>query len=242
MENELGLLDEGMLSERYEDTLFRLAMVRLEKKRSAVLEEEGKKGDRGLSAIEIEDRYARSLPRIIHGMAKEVRLRSLQIFCRRTLPKTAQIAAGILLALYIAATSALAVSRTARVYFTNFLINIEKEYTTLSLSPSEDTFADVPSEWQGEYYPSYIPDGYTIKQVFGGERMNDVVYMNDSGKDLQFGEYKPGVVGNIDTQNAQTSFVQINGTSAFLSVKNDEILQGTSEEAIEIAESLVKIR
>ncbi len=256
MTDESCLLDESKLTERYEDTLFRLAMIRLEKKRAAALEEEAGNGDSGLSAKEIEDRYTRSLPRVIKNMAKEVRLRSLRSFFHSTLPKSVQIAAGVLLALFIAATSALAVSRTARVYLTNFLINIEKEYTELSLRPSENAFVDVPAGWQGEYYPSYIPDGYTIKQVLGGDRMNDVVYVNAVGKDLQFGEYRSGAVGNIDTENAQTSFIQVNGTTAFLSVKGDEVLlawayvdqyflidlQGKPEEATKIANSIVKIR
>ncbi len=256
MANESGLLDEVQLSERYEDTLFRLAMVRLEKKRSAALAEEGKKGDSSLSVTDIEDSYTRSLPRIFKSMAKETRLRSLRVFYRRDLPKIAQIAAGILLVLYITATSALAVSRTARVHFMNFLINTEKKYTELSLRPSEDKFVDVPSEWRGEYYPSYLPDGYIVKQVLGGDRMNDAIYVNAAGRDLQFGEYMSGVAGNVDTENAQTSFVQINGTTAFLAVKGEEVLlawaytdqyflialQGTSEEALKIAKSLVKIR
>ena len=256
MANEQGLLDEASLSERYEDTLFRLAMVRLEKKRSASLEEESIKGDNCLSAIDIENSYKNSLPRVINNMTREARLRSLHLFFRGTLPKTVQIAASIMLVLYIAATSALAVSRTARVFLTNFLISIENEYTELSLSPSKEEIVDVPSEWKGEYYPSYIPDGYTVKQVSGGDRMNNVVYASASGQDIQFGEYPSGVVGNIDTENARTSFIEINGTTAFLSVKGSEVLlawayvdqyflidlQGTSDEAIKIANSLVKLR
>ena len=45
------------------------------------------------------------------------------------------------------------------------LIRIEEDHAKLSLVEDEDASFDVPSGWQGDYYPTYIPDGYEVFNV-----------------------------------------------------------------------------
>ena len=42
-----------------------------------------------------------------------------------------------------------------------------RQYTRVSLREKAGPEVEVPAEWGGEYYPSYIPEGYKFDEVLG---------------------------------------------------------------------------
>ena len=69
------------------------------------------------------------------------------------------IGACVVLVIGIAAPIAIANIEAIRVRVMELLINIQDEYTEISMVENEEMAFDVPAAWRGEYYPSYIPDG-----------------------------------------------------------------------------------
>ena len=115
-----GLLDEHSLLKKCEDDLFRLALVKLEKKEAERLQAESETGNDEFSAEDMEDAFRRSLPRVERTIQSELRKQHILVFCKTTLPRVCNAIACVLLVLFIGATTALAVSKTARVDLKEF--------------------------------------------------------------------------------------------------------------------------
>ena len=79
---------------------------------------------------------------------------------------------------------------------------------------------EVPAEWGGEYYPSYIPEGYEFDEVIGGTLVRNVYYQSLHGDLLLFSEYGDTSSTRLDTENADVKFVMINGNPGMLVEKN----------------------
>lgn len=75
-----------------------------------------------------------------------------------------------------------------------------------------DSGMNVPEEWQGKYYLSYIPEGYELEYAnwFG------VCYVDAHGGELRFDENMHGDSGDVDTENAVVSNAALNGVGAMI--------------------------
>ncbi len=174
----------------------------------------------------------------------------------RFLPRVLRVAVALLLITFISLGTALAVSSDVRVMVMKLLYRVTPQYTEISLVPDEATFFNVPAQWGGEYYPSYIPEGYRFYGAYGVQSMQDVVYIADNDRTLIFSENDANVEANIDTEGYEISEVEINGQKAMLAYngekstivwnQNDKILLITVTElpevVIKIAQSVIKIK
>ncbi|MCH5259868.1 MAG: DUF4367 domain-containing protein [Lachnospiraceae bacterium] len=159
---------------------------------------------------------ARSLG-IIEKYSRKVRVRR---FLMQTMPRLGQIAAVIIVVITLAGCTALAASETVRVYLLHLLVETTNEYTILSLVPSETDYVDVPDEWEGCYYPAYIPEGLKPISILG----NTAYYSyEESPPVFVFGEYDEGSVVQIDTEDAETIQTTIHGQLAYISTKGTTI-------------------
>ena len=104
-----------------------------------------------------------------------------------------------------------------------------RQYTRVSLQEKQGADVEVPAEWGGEYYPSYIPEGYEFDEVIGGTLVRNVYYLSNDGKKLRFSEYGEGSSTRLDTENADVKFVMINGKPGMLVEKNGRIILTWSE-------------
>lgn len=170
---------------------------------------------------------------------------------RNTLPKVGRVAAALLLCFYLSLSVAMAASPDVRVNLMNFFMNIEPRYTSFGFEDT-GTFVDVPAEWTGYYYPTYIPEGF---ELYGLDYYG-VYFKRADGAMLDFEEIGSDSSGNLDTENAEISYISINGHTALLaekgqwtsvlwSVGNRGLLVGYTggrEEAIKIAESVRMIK
>lgn len=175
-------------------------------------------------------------------------------FFQRLIP----IAACIVLLTNIAIPVAIASSAFLRSKVLELLISIDEEQKSARFLFSEDEAQSfvVPVEWEGTYFPAYIPDGYTVAAYDSWESVYyEIEYSNSADGLIRFHEYGSESGGSSGVEGATVSYVTINDRTAFVIQAQEssyiEInwntddrwlrLQTTGidyEEAIQIAESV----
>lgn len=148
-----------------------------------------------------------------------------QRFFQHTLPRIGQIAAVIIAVVSISCGVGFAASKTIRVTIMRLLLNVEKQYTQVKLVEDEDRSFDVPVEWRGKSYPSYLPENLVVTQVLSTFADNIVDYrdIHTGSIALSFIESDSSSESNIDTENAQMSTQIINGYLCHVVKKNTAI-------------------
>lgn len=257
MHDETAYLNREALLDQYEETLIRLAFLDMDRLEAEKLEDEIEKGVYDGETTKFEEMYERSFPRVMGAVEKaDKRARHAR---RRgySLPRGAQIAVCLLLILTLGGAGAVALVPEVRFQALKLLINIEKEYTELSMVADESAAFTVPAGWQGTYFMAYIPEGFEL----GGMEhlppaLDDIYYVNDQDEVLYFTEYWPGTESNVDTEDAKIESIVIHGNEGILANKgkNYKIIwavedrfflvdyDGDREKAILIAESVRKIK
>lgn len=195
--------------EQYEDALFREAMWRVEQRRAARLAAEG-----GAVAEEAKAAYERALPALHRALEKGLGRNRRRRFFRHTLPRVGRVAAAALLIAFLGGTAALAAIRPLRVYLTRFLISTTEVRTELGLEVDEERFVDVPGDWPGSYYPTYVPEGFEVAQVRGDEVECGVRYDNAADQSLYFDENTADTRMFINTEGAKIGYGTIRGQQA----------------------------
>lgn len=154
-----------------------------------------------------------------------IRKRNLKKFARQTLPKAGKIAASILLIFFIGLSVAIASVHSVRIRVLELLINIEDEYTELSLQENPGLSFDIPPEWGGSYYPSEMPRDFTVSQVTSTVQDHTVILSLESDKTAQiiFSEMGEDVYTNLDTEDSVLSSRMVKGSPALVAVKGDKI-------------------
>lgn len=165
--------------------------------------------------------YDRFLDKLA-GQEKQERKQARTVKFRRGASRFIQAAACIVVILAIAAPVALANVEAIRVKVMQLLIDIQEDHTELSFVEDNDKEFSVPADWSGLYYPSYIPDGYTMAER--GILCCDVAYINADGEKFYFNEYQQDDYVNINSENADLSYVDINGKNAFVVERADVVI------------------
>ena len=173
-------------------------------------------------------------------------------------PRTMRFAVAALGILCIGLTTAFASNETFRVRVFSMFAEDHGQYTAVRLQENEQKAFDVPTEWEGMYYPTYIPDGFDVVNV---ENLSGQIFLisfeNQDSEYLIFKEMTEDTESNIDTENAQVYYTEIHGNAAMVSVKDDVtvvvwneqdrifavIADGEVEEgALEVAKSVTRIK
>ncbi len=168
----------------------------------------------------------------------------------KTISRIIQIAACIVLAIGIATPIAIANVESIRVKVMELLIDIQEDHAELRLIENNDIVFFVPAEWQGEYYPSYIPGGFVLEEV--GTLYTFARYSDKDGRIIRFTEYTSDDLVNVDSEDASTFYIEVNGEPALMFEKDDRrvitwgdgnkyfvlIADVPTEEALAIAESV----
>ncbi len=146
----------------------------------------------------------------------------------RAVAPIARIAVFVLLFFYVSLSVAIAASPAFRNRFTQFLVNIGSEYTALELRDTDESF-HVPDEWQGDYYLSYIPDGYSLFMIDKYGNNNSVTYIDVDENLIAFSECGMDTLANINTEDMNISYVNINGKTIFSAQREDFSIYTWSE-------------
>ena len=189
----------------------------------------------------------------IAEMEAEEKKKSRIVQLRRSIPRVIEVAACLILVMGIAAPFAIANVEAIRVKVMELLIDIQEDHTELSFVENENEEFYVPAEWQGNYYPSYIPDGFYLTEQ--GKLNCYVTYENEQGARINFSEYSADDSVSINSENAELSYTTINGVEAFVIERESSVIitwnsddkffvltaNTTKEEALEIANGVKRI-
>ena len=173
---------------------------------------------------------------------------------KKIVPRIINVAACIVLMLGIAAPYAIANVEAIRARVMQMLIDYHEDHVDVILTEDENASFDVPADYLGEYYPSYLPDGCEVVNV--SSLLSSVDFRTASGSWMYFNE------NNVDTEtsysivNADVSSAWIHGNMATIIDYGDSAtiiwsdgtyyfdIQGAPnvEEAMKMAESVRKIQ
>ena len=146
---------------------------------------------------------------------KEVRQRKRNSSLKRAFPRIIQVAAAIVLVFAIATPIAFATSAQFRSRVMQLLIEFDYEQGGVYYRFVEDPDASfaVPEGWEGEYFPSYIPDGFSVWNI--DLLLSTVEFRSDvdaeGNEQIFYGEFGEDSVGYSGTDNTTMSYVDISG-------------------------------
>jgi len=218
------------------------------------IEQEKSSGD----TAEMDTFFARQDQHNLQQIQRYFRKQGYKRLFTKTLPKVAQIAAVFIAVIALAGSVAIATSHTVRVHVMKLLYEMEEEYTTIKMVEDEEASFDVPAEWQGTSYMSYIPDAYELYQIISYSEYNRAEYcsVETNNVTLRFSEFGMNIESNVDTENAIVTQVDINSYTGILSIKGNDcslfwcdgrhyyLLSAkdtVSDELLKIARSVAKI-
>ncbi len=131
----------------------------------------------------------------------------------------ARAAACLVLALAVAMPIAVAASPAVRSRVLKLLMEPTPEYTGLSLV--EEAAFDVPAGYAGEWYMSWIPEGYVLTNVI--PEADIVEYDGARGEHLFFTEMDEHTEANVNTEGARIDTVLVNGREVMIVDLDDEL-------------------
>ena len=130
--------------------------------------------------------------------------------------KVAKVAACLLLAAYIGLSSAMAFSQAARLRIQGLFVKTERGLTTFGLGDDWQSI-EVPDGWHGEYYPAYVPEGFTLHFVHDDEGASfSAEYLSPDQRWYVFDESTENSVSSITTKNARMTEITIHDRPALL--------------------------
>lgn len=150
---------------------------------------------------------------------RTVRRRNKIARMKRMVPRLIEVAACIVLIIGIAAPFAIANVESIRSAVMKMLIRIDWEKGEMQMNLVEDDSAafDVPAQWPGEYFPSYLPQGFemTWKSYAGGNLC--IEYTSESGMQvISFSEMDAKTTQVSGIEGAIVSYIDINGHEAVM--------------------------
>ena len=169
-----------------------------------------------------EERLANEILAKAYQKAKEMekarkRVRR-RVAIRRAMPRVVMAASCIILVLTIALPIAIASSPVLRSRVMRLLVEVDAEQGKARFEFVEDPDAsfDVPEGWQGEYFPSYIPEGFSIWNL--EEYVAAIEYRSETNTNeyaqIYFTEVDDGATGYAGTDNTDISYIDLHGKTA----------------------------
>lgn len=170
---------------------------------------------------------------------------------KRHLPRAARFVAAVALLIMVSVGSAMATVRMVQIGLLKLNVEAHPEYTAYGLASSGET-VDVPQEWRGDFYPTYIPEGFEFDEC-----LNYMVsYRSQNGKVVSFSEEASASRTNLDTEGAHISALFVNGAEATLIEKdgwtavvwsaNNRLfivdMDGGKDEVLRVAASVILIK
>lgn len=135
--------------------------------------------------------------------------------------KIVQTAAVLIVCLAFAGGIALAASPYVRAQIMRLLADVTPKYTELNFSVEKEM--NIPSDWQGTYYPGVVPEKSHISFLESNDVFSRVTYSTKASQNgwiLSFSEYDDEVYTRIDTEDADQINSIINGKEVSITEKD----------------------
>lgn len=142
----------------------------------------------------------------------------------QTIPRIFRVMTTVLSIATVSVGIAAASSSMVRTYLAELIIQPNREYTQLWIEKVETEIASIPKDWTGEYYPRLIPAGLVMESVRSNNGDGYVSYCMPGEKEACYVYYEMAIGNiNIDTEDAETREVTINGFPGHAVIKKDHI-------------------
>lgn len=214
---EISGLSKKEIQEEYEDLVFRKVMaVYVKKESEQILSEIGAEKSKD------EETDTKSIGRLFDRLERKENLHTVMRFSKKII----NFAAMIVFVAVISLASVVTASAEMREAVVNAIYHLVYEnnerYTQISIGESTGFIDADVYNWNGEYAPTFIPQGYILKEKVDIENEKIVIYSN--GKDdIAFSQSKEMTFGRVDTENAETVDTIIIGDSEGLITYKDGI-------------------
>ena len=195
--------------------------------------EELERAEQPLSETEeclLEAQYRRTQPEMGRHLRAAERRQRWRSAARKRIPQVLKVAAILILVLNLSVAVACAVNEAVRARVLKFMFTIRTECTELSFVTTGET-VEVPPEWTFSFYPTYIPEGYTLFDVAVINGSGDITYINSDNDYVSFSVADSNMETNIDTENAEILYGWIHGQEAMIAEKNGSVTVVWSEGA-----------
>ena len=243
------------LRDKHLDTMIALAFMQQDALEAQQLETE----EEGFSVDP--DRARRALDRALERREQELRGEKLRARGeRRTLlPRRVSLAVRILAGVFVLLSIALPVTamnvESVRVSVMKLFLNVDEKRHRIGITLGEDPEAsfDVPTEWEGMFWPSVKPEGFALKKLERDPLR--VEFANRSGESFLFEEHFADTDRILLDGKAEYLPGEINGADLFLIRGKDGItliwsteeryfiLRGSleREEAVQVARNVKRV-
>lgn len=204
--------DQEQLREQYEDALFAMMMGALASREGEKALEENKKLQDDPDAA-VPGQIDRKCMQTIRSHFRKNHMRKAGRTARKALGIAAMVF-GIFSALFV---GAFAMSETVRANTMNLVVKVFNERTDFYFAPSPtNTIPKIQAGW--------APEGFSMDSEGMDEMSSWFIYRNSKGQYIR-GKYAvgSGQVMSIDTENAEVSYVEIQGIEAMLVKKENKL-------------------
>lgn len=135
---------------------------------------------------------------------------------------------AILVVIFIVTTVFVANVEAIRIKVLNFMMDETEKYTSVDIKEEADVLERIsraiPPDWEGQYAPTYIPEGFRITEAKNYNDTSSIVYLNDARQMILFQKWpRENVNLRIDTEGTDTTSININGFEGLLVEKDDII-------------------
>ncbi len=205
----------GEIQEEHLDMMIRLALKQAEA--DGLLDNTDTK-DEPVSEEEVQRTYELFLEKAkaLHeqeGKAEKKKKR------RRAAKYTLRALICVILLLAIATPVAIASIAPLREYISRMLTDFKEDHVEVQLIKEKNI---VPEGWTGLYYPTYIPDRYTLKRL--STLSWKAEYIDPDNNSLYFCEFDEHESVNLDSEGAEISYELINGMNALILTEEDRVI------------------
>ena len=201
----------SQLREQFEDAAFRLAF-------QLSMEEQAFKNAHETPEEKqfIDDNEASIRKHVIQQIDRRFRWLNIKAGISTFAPKYLRVAASLLLIVYLGTTVAFAIAPAARTRILQMLMSYEKGY--ILVQPEMHDAPDTPLGWEGDYYPTYIPDGF---QLTHHDQSIGIVWYESGDQWLSFSIHDENTSSTINNEEDNARSISINGHSGIMTVVED---------------------
>ncbi len=148
---------------------------------------------------------------------------------RNILPKIAHAAAYVLLIVLLVAPIAIANVDALREKVMELLVCVEADHTVISAVENNRETLNVHPDWEGAYYPAYIPEGFESRVEMLDHPM---VVFNDGCDYVSFCEISVDFQTFFDSEDGIYAVENMNGVDMYIVEKEKEINVVWSEDGV----------
>lgn len=204
-------VEQGKLKtpeENYEDAALELALYRMLRHEHEMVKANSSEDDEK----ETQRIAAESIPRIFTLIERHTKRRKENSFKRQSARFLKAVACVVLVA-NMGLTIATATSAPVRAKVMDFLTEINASYINMGFRET-GVEIDVPENWEGSYYPTFLPKEYMLQSSKSDGGISEAEYTDVQGCILRITECSITVINRVNTENAEISHVKVHGVNA----------------------------